>query len=71
MYSSGEATVSYAGGANSMSVFTNQLVPLLAVPGQELLSLGKKLQRAVREASGGKMICEKTDKMEDDFYFLA
>jgi hypothetical protein len=69
-YSSGEATVSFAGGASDMSVFTKQLVPLLTVPEQELATLGRKLQKAVRVASGDKMICEKTDKMEDEFYFV-
>jgi hypothetical protein len=72
MCSSGEATVSYAGDAQSMSVFTNELVPLITEQGLELMQLGKRLQKAVREArtiEGKKMICEKIDKMEDDFYF--
>ena len=72
IHSSGEATPSFAGDARSMSVFTAALVPLLGEPGLELTSMGKKLQKAVRvasEAKGCKMICEKTDKMEDNFYF--
>jgi hypothetical protein len=69
IHSSGEATPSFAGDARSMSVFTAALVPLLGEPGLELTSMGKKLQKAVRVASEDKMICEKTDKMEDDFYF--
>ena len=55
-----------------MSAFTAKLVPLLGEPGLELISLGRKLQRAMRVASekkGCKMICVKTDKMEDDYYF--
>jgi len=72
VHSSGEATPSFAGDARSMSVFTAKLVPLLGEPGLELISLGRKLQRAMRVASekkGCKMICVKTDKMEDDYYF--
>lgn len=75
MHSSGEGCFSYAGqGSDSLSVFTKQLVPLIKEPGLELQKLGKKLQKLVRESSaandGDKMIIEKTDKMEDDFYFV-
>ena len=68
--SSGEATVSYAGTEDSMGHFTAELVPLITKPDLELLQLGKELGKAVgkKDFPGGKkMICEKIDKMEDDF----
>ena len=78
MYSSGDATASYAGGSKEMSVFTKELVPLLTTPHLELSALDKKLRLEVfnssvhttlTEVKRKKMVPQTMLKMIGDFYF--
>ena len=76
LYSSSEATVSFAGGAQGLSVMTEHLVPLITQrPGLELSALVKRLTKAVREAhgssSGGRMLVNASPQgWEEEFYFV-
>jgi len=76
IFSSAEATVSYAGGSNDLSVMTRRLVPLITQePGLELSSLVKCLSAQVLAAHGssnqGRMLVNSTPQAwMIDFYFM-
>lgn len=76
MYSTSEGAVSLAG--SDLSIFTRELVELLQGPRMEIDTIGRRLQRNVRQASerlrklepsAPIMIAERATKMEDEFYF--